>query len=190
MIKDFNIIATTDKINESRACSELWMLLKATGDESPTVDRSFIRGIVVGRTCMAPDAVSGRLLMDLRNNPKNYNALYRIIPVQRIIETSTEKIVEAAKVLAKVMRPGDSFRVTFEKRRTGLSSHETIDAVASHFDQRVDLKNPDWVILIETIGKITGVSVVKPSQIMNVQKTRFSLSTEKAEGTPLNDQVG
>jgi tRNA acetyltransferase TAN1 len=190
MIKGFNLIATTDKINESRACSELWMLLKATGDESPTVDRSFIRGIVVGRTSVTPDAVACRLSMDLRSNPKNYNSLYRIIPVQRIIETSTEKIVEAAKGLATVMRPDDSFRVTFEKRRVGLSSHEIIDVVASHFDQRVDLENPDWVILIETMGKITGVSIVKPSQIMNVQKTRFSLSTEKAEGAPLNDQVG
>jgi tRNA acetyltransferase TAN1 len=190
MIKGFNLMATTDKINESRACSELWMLLKATGDEAPTVDRSFIRGIVVGRTSMSPDAVAGRLSAELRNNPKSYCALYRVIPVQRIVETSTERIVEATKELASVMGPGDSFRVTFEKRRTGLSSHEVVDAVASNFDQRVDLENPDWVMLIETMGKITGVSVVKPSQIMNVQKTRFSLSTEQGEGAPLHDEAG
>jgi len=190
MIKDFNLMATTDKISESRACSELWMLLKATGDEAPTVDRSFIRGIVVGRTSMSPDAVAERLSAELRNNPKSYCALYRIIPVQRIVETSTEKIVEATKELASVMEPSDSFRVTFEKRRIGLSSHEVVDAVASNFEQRVDLESPDWVVLIETMGKITGVSVVRPSQIMNVQKTRFRLSAEQGEGAPLDDEAG
>jgi tRNA acetyltransferase TAN1 len=190
MIKDFNLIATTDKINESRACSELWMLLKATGDEAPTVDRSFIRGIVVGRTSMSPDAIAERLSAELRNKPKSYGTLYRIIPVQRIVETSTEKIVDATKDLASVMESSDSFRVTFEKRRIGLSSHEVVDAVASNFEQRVDLESPDWVVLIETMGKITGVSVVRPSQIMNVQKIRFSLSTEQREGAPLDDKAG
>ena len=139
---------------------------------------------------MSPDAVAERLSAELRNNPKSYCALYRVIPVQRIVETSTEKIVEATKELASVMGPGDSFRVTFEKRRTGLSSHEVVDAVASNFEQRVDLENPDWVVLIETMGKITGVSIVRPSQIMNVQKMRFSLSAEQGEGAPLDDEAG
>jgi len=40
------------------------------------------------------------------------------------------------------------------------------------------------------MGKITGVSVVRPSQIMNVQKTRFRLSAEQREGAPLDDEAG
>ena len=42
------------------------------------------------------------------------------------------------------------------------------------------MKNPDWVILIEVMGKMTGVSVMHPEGMLNVQKERYALST-KAE---------
>ena len=35
MPRQFNILATTERINEGRAGSELWMLLRAAGDEVP-----------------------------------------------------------------------------------------------------------------------------------------------------------
>jgi len=36
----------------------------------------------------------------------------------------------------------------------------------------VDLEKPDWVVLIEVLGDTVGVSVVKPGDMLNVQKER------------------
>jgi tRNA(Ser,Leu) C12 N-acetylase TAN1 len=43
----------------------------------------------------------------------------------------------------------------------------------------VDLENHDWIVLIEIIGNSTGVSVIRPEGLLNVQKERASLPAER-----------
>jgi tRNA(Ser,Leu) C12 N-acetylase TAN1 len=96
--------------------------------------------------------------------------------------------VNAAVELGAAMPPDASYRITVEKRRTKFGSHELIDAVAEKFNQKVDLENPDWVILIETAGKQTGVSVVRPASILNVQKERVRLAAEAKKRPALDNK--
>jgi len=79
-----------------------------------------------------------------------------------------------------VTRIGDSesFRITVEKRRTLLRSREIIDAVAADINRKVDLEHPDWVVLIEVVGRYTGVSVVRPDALLNVQKEKALLTMD------------
>ncbi len=37
----------------------------------------------------------------------------------------------------------------------------------------------DWNVLIEIVGKTTGVSVIRPEGLLNVQKERASLPAER-----------
>ncbi|MCD6341880.1 MAG: hypothetical protein J7L83_03385, partial [Thaumarchaeota archaeon] len=83
-----------------------------------------------------------------------------------------EKISEAVEKLSVRIPQNASFRITIEKRHTSLSSSEIIEAAAKNVNRRVDLKNPDWVILIEIVGALTGVSVIKPDQILSAAKFR------------------
>jgi tRNA acetyltransferase TAN1 len=180
MITDLNIIATCDRLRESEACSELWMLLRAVDDESPAVDRTRIRGLISARTGLNPLEAIRSLREKLRRNPEGFKALLRVIPVQSVVETDLDAITEASHRMATRMGEGDSYRITVEKRRTGLRSREVIDAVADGLPQRVDLENPDWNILIEIVGNATGVSVIPPDGVLNVQKERVLL-TAKSE---------
>jgi tRNA acetyltransferase TAN1 len=178
VVMDYNLLATSDQLSVSQACSELWMGLRAAGDPEPRVNRSRVKGLVVARTSMDPvEAVHG-LRAHLASDPGRLGSVYRVMPVQAWAETSVDRVVDAVRALAVVMGPGDSFRVTLEKRRTQLRSLEIIDAVASAIEMRVDLENPDWVVLVEVVGNETGVSVVRPSDILNVQKERAALSSE------------
>jgi len=52
--REFNILATTERINEGRAGSELWILLRAAGDEAPIVERMGIWGIIIAKTPLLP----------------------------------------------------------------------------------------------------------------------------------------
>lgn len=170
MPKDFNLIATTERTLESRACSELWMLLRAVGDEHPLVDRIGIWGIIAAYTKLDPIESILRIETEIKEKPTKYNSLFRIMPIQKIVPTSIENIVEATKEFPQIIKPEETFRITFEKRRTDLSSKTVIDAVAEEFPQKVDLKNPNWVILIEVLGRNTGVSLINPNKILNIQK--------------------
>ena len=48
-----------------------------------------------------------------------------------------------------------------------LGSSEVIAAIAKEIDNKVDLENPNWVVLVEIVGRWTGISVLKPNQIFS-----------------------
>jgi tRNA acetyltransferase TAN1 len=56
-----------------------------------------------------------------------------------------------------------------------LRSSEIIASVGSEIDNRVDLENPNWIVLVEIIGKLVGISVLRPNEI-------FSSLIEKRQG--------
>jgi tRNA acetyltransferase TAN1 len=190
MPKQFNILATTERVNESRACSELWMLLKEAGDETPWVDRIGIWGLVVANTKLNPVTAIAKMRQDWLKKPEAIQALYRVIPIQCLVPTVKEDIVKVAWGLSTVINAEDSYRITLEKRRTKFASKDIIEAVADGINRRVDLDNPDWVVLIEIIGRITGVSVVHPISVLNVQKERARLTVEAKKDASLNNKTG
>jgi len=175
LIRDFNLLATSEIRSQSEACSELWMLLRAVGDETPAVDRSPVRGLITARTKLDPVEAIQSLRDELHRSPDSFRVLLRVMPIEAVVRTEIGVLAEAAQGLASKIGEGESFRVTLEKRRTGLRSREIIDAVAEGIERRVDLEEPDWVVLVEIVGNHTGVSVVRPEGLLNVQKERAGL---------------
>ena len=178
MLSDFNLIATSERGYESEACSELWMLLRAAGDEMPVVDRAPVRGLILARTALDPVEAVRRLRAQLQRHPDDFRTLFRVIPVEAVSPTSLDRIVETAHGLASRIGGDETFRITVEKRRTGLRSREIIDAVAAGIDRKVDLEHPDWIVLIEIVGRYTGVSVVRPDALLNIQKEKARLPVD------------
>jgi len=169
---DHNLLATTEQISISQACSELWMNLRAIGDPEPKVNRSRVRGVILAKTSMDPVDAVHRLRAHMAEEPERYRYVYRVMPVQVWTDTSVESIVKEVEAMRDMIEPGDSFRVTLEKRRTRLRSLEIIEPVAETIDRRVELESPDWVVLLEIMGNETGVSIVRPLDTLNVQKER------------------
>ena len=172
------LLATSDIWSASAACSELWMLLRAVGDETPSVTRTRVKGLIAAETSLEPLEAIRRIRGELREKPESFKNLLRIIPVEVTVPTEIDEIVETAQGLAEKIPGDESFRVTLEKRRTKLRSIEVIDAVAEKIDRKVDLGEPDWVVLVEIVGKRTGIAVVPRDGILSVQKERAQLASE------------
>ncbi|MBC8463019.1 THUMP domain-containing protein [Candidatus Bathyarchaeota archaeon] len=175
---DYNILATTEKITMSAASSQLWMNLRAIGDPEPKVSRSRIKGIVMAQTTLDPIEAIIKLREHMESEVERYDRLFRVFPIVARVPTEIETIVEEVQRQAGVIEEGQKFRITLEKRETDIRSLEIIEPVAAVIARDVDLKNPDWVILIEVMGKMTGVSVMPPEGMLNVQKERYALSTK------------
>ena len=178
MINTPDLLATSDIWSASAACSELWMLLRAAGDETPNVSRTRVKGLIAAETCLKPLEAIRRIRGELREKPESFKNLLRIIPVEATVPTEIDEIVETAQRLAEKIPRDESFRVTLEKRRTKLRSRGVIDAVAEKIDRKVDLGEPDWVVLVEIVGKRTGIAVVPRDGILSVQKERAQLASE------------
>ena len=75
--------------------------------------------------------------------------------------------------LTKLIPKKNTFRITVEKRYTSIHSKDFIDAAASDIKRTVDLVNPDFILLIEVLGELTGISLIKPDDILSVTQEKM-----------------
>lgn len=174
MINDFNLLATTMRGNERAMCKELLYLLKdELGDVDAQTSKTKIRGLVVAKTMLDPFKVMEDFREILSERPYEFRYALRIIPIEQIIPTNLAEIKKAAKQFTDRIGINQSFRVTIEKRHTMLHSKDLIDVAVDGINRKVDLKNPDLILQLEIIGELTGISLIKPNDILAVIKEKL-----------------
>ena len=173
VLKDFNLLVTTARGNEEDACSEIWYLLGEIGDLAPKVDKTGITGLVAAKTAFDPFEVIEKFRAILKERPYEFRYSLRIIPVEKVVRTDLGEIEQAVRELASKIAEGETFRVTVEKRFTSTSTRDIIETAAANIERRVDLNDPDKVVLIEVVSGFTGVSVVKPQDVLSVVKQKM-----------------
>jgi len=174
MISDFNLVATTSRGNERPMCNELFYLLKEElGDPEPQTSKTKIRGLIVAKTKLDPFVAIEKLREILKERPYEFRYALRIVPIERVVPTELEEIKRVTQELAVRIGEKESFRVTVEKRFTALHSKEIIEAAASDIKRKADMDNPDRILQIEVLGALTGISLLKPSDVISVMKEKM-----------------
>jgi len=174
MISDFNLVATTSRGNERPMCNELFYLLKDELDDAQAeTSKTKIRGLIVAKTTLDPYAAIEKLRAILKERPYEFRYALRILPIERVVPTDLEEIKRVTQEFVGRIGELETFRVTVEKRFTTLHSKDIVEAAASHIDRKADLENPDRILLIEVLGASTGVSLLKPSDVLSVMKEKM-----------------
>jgi tRNA acetyltransferase TAN1 len=172
MLRDFNLLATTSRGNERDACSELSYVLGEIGDPAPNVEKTGISGLIVAKTAINPFEVVEKFRKILHERPYEFRYTLRIIPIKKVVPTDLEKIQRVATELSSKIEENETFRITLEKRFTAMPSRNIIEEVAANIERKVDLSKPDKILLIEIVGGLTGISVIKPDDILSVMKEK------------------
>jgi len=172
MLRDFNLLATTSRGNERDACSELSHLLGEIGDSTPNVEKTGISGLIAAKTASNPFEVVEKFREILRERPYEFRYTLRIIPIEKVVHTDLDEIRHVATELSSKMGENETFRVTVEKRFIAMPSRNIIEQVAANIERKVDLSKPDKILLIEVVGGLTGISVIKPDDIISVMKEK------------------
>lgn len=173
MLRDFNLLITTTRGNEADACSEIWYLLGETGDSAAKVDKTGVSGLIAAKTCFPPLETIRKLREIMKERPYEFRYSLRIIPIQKVVRTDLGEIERVVTQLSKEIKENETFRITIEKRFTHISSRDIIEVAAANIERKVDLNKPDKIVLIEVVGGLTGISVVKPSDIISTVKEKF-----------------
>lgn len=173
MLRNFNLLITSARGNEAEVCSEMWYLLGEIGDDSVHIDKTGISGLIVAKTSIHPFEAIIKLRNLLKERPYDFCYTLRIIPIQEVVETNVEEIKIKAEQLALEIRDNESFRITVEKRHSNISREAVIEAIAEKIYHKVDLENPQKLILVEVVGGLTGLSVIDPSLIISTNKEKF-----------------
>jgi tRNA acetyltransferase TAN1 len=173
-MQEFNFLVTTVRGFENRASAELRELLAPLKTEVK-IGKAEPGGIILVNCKVAENEFLEKIQQTIKMQPWLLNNVQRIMPIQKNVRTDLDLIGEAVKELSKVIPKGESFRITVERRHTNIPGPEIIKETATHISRKVDLDNPDWVVLIEIVGSVTGVSVIKPEAILSTTKFRREL---------------
>lgn len=172
VMEEFNLLISTSRGNENNACSEIWFLLGEIGDREAIVDKTEVAGLVVAKTNLDPFKAIEGLRNLLKERPQEFRYVLKVVPIEIVVRTKINEIKKAAARLHHKILENETFRVTVEKRHSGISSKDIIEAAVENLDRKVNLNNPDKIILIEVLGRLTGISVIKPQDVLSVTKEK------------------
>jgi tRNA acetyltransferase TAN1 len=165
-LDEFNLIVSTFRFKEEDAEDEILELLDKFGDPAAESEIIEIKGMILVQTSLDPLTIIDKLKELVASEPWQVRYILRVLPIQDVVPTQLDTISHAAtELITKIGK--DTFRVTVEKRHNSIGSMQIIMAIAERINNKVDLENPDWVVLVQVLGGLTGVSVLRPNQIFS-----------------------
>jgi len=171
-----NLIITCARHLEQETKEELLNILEEFGDPDANIVISDMSGIMTASTKLEPIEVVRRIKEMILDEPWSIRYCLRIIPIQKVIETTIENIEKTIENMNEQIKSGETYRISIEKRNSDLSSKEIITKIADKIRNNVSLEFPDKVVLIEILGNKTGISILKKSDLLSVEKTKRSIS--------------
>ena len=171
-----NLIVTCARHLEGDTEDELVDILEELGDSDVKIAVSNMSGIITVETKLDPIEVVRKMKEMLLDEPWSIRYCLRVIPVQKIVETDIEEIEKMISSIKNQIEEKESYRILIEKRNSEISSKEIITKIANGIKNKVSLEHPDKIILIEILGIVTGISILKNSDILSVEITKRSMS--------------
>jgi tRNA acetyltransferase TAN1 len=171
-----NLIITCARHFEPETREELSKILEEFGDSDVKVTITEMSGILTAETKLDPVEVVRKIKEMVLDEPWSVRYCLRIIPIQKVIETKIEEIEKIVSEMSEEIIDGETYRISIEKRNSNLSSQEIIKKVATKIKNKVSLEFPNKVVLIEILGNKTGVSILKKSDVLSIEKTKRSIS--------------
>ncbi len=171
-----NLIITCARHLEEDTEEELRDILDELGDSEIEVSISDMSGILTAQTKLDPIEVVKKMKEILLDQPWSIRYCLRIIPIQKVIETKIEMIEKAISNISNQILDGETYRILIEKRNSDISSKEIITKIAHEIKNKVSLDFPDKIILIEILGGMTGISILKEADILSIEKTKRGMS--------------
>jgi len=171
-----NLIVTCARHLEGDTEDELIDILDKLGDSDVKISVSSMSGIITIETKLDPIEVVRKIKEMVLDEPWSIRYCLRIIPIQKAVKTNIEEIEKAISSMTDQIGKKESYRILIEKRNSDISSKEIITKIANGIKNKVSLDFPDKVILIEILGIVTGISILKKSDILSLEKTKRSMS--------------
>ena len=173
---NFNLLVTTSRYREDDAFDEILQLLDVFGDNDPSIEVSSVSGIILVDTRLDPFQFVENCKEMVRNEPWKFKYVLRVIPLEMNCKAELTEIHNIVNQLCRKIEAQDTYKVLIEKRHSRLHSSEIISTVTSKLKMKVNLDNPNWIILIQIIKMVAGVSILRPSQIFSCVKEKISES--------------
>lgn len=171
-----NLIVTCARHLENETEEELKNILNEFGDSEAEITITKMSGILICNTSLDPIETVRKLREMILDEPWSIRYSLRIIPIQETVKTDVSEIETKVAELSDKISPDETYRISIEKRNSDISGQEMISKIAKKIQNKVSLEFPDKVVLIEILGNVTGISILKKSDVLSLEKTKRSMS--------------
>jgi tRNA acetyltransferase TAN1 len=171
---NFNLLVTTSRYREDDAFDEILELLDVLGDNDPSIEVSSVSGIILVDTILNPFQFVEECKEMVRKDPWKFRYVLRVIPLEMNCKAELSEIHDIVNQLSRKIDAQETYRVLIEKRHSRLHSSEIISTVTSKLKMKVNLDSPNWIILIQIVKMVAGISILRPSQIFSSVKEKIS----------------
>ena len=112
-----NLIITCARHLEQETKEELLNILEEFGDPDANIVISDMSGIMTASTKLEPIEVVRRIKEMILDEPWSIRYCLRIIPIQKVIETTIENIEKIIENMNEQIKSGETYRISIEKRK-------------------------------------------------------------------------
>lgn len=128
-----------------------------------------ISGLICGSITGNPQDFINFLRLKLQDSPWEIRYLLRFLPIQRVVLTDLDLIKDTSLdlITETITNKHQTIKIYIEKRHTNFKKMDIIDKIGPDLNLPVDLTSPQWILLIEIIGKYTGISVLKSNMLFS-----------------------
>ena len=169
---EFNILLSCRRFQEAESCQELRRIIEEES-ELGSLDWCKLTGIsclVVGKVDGDAHTFVTKLGHIVKKMPWIIQDLLKIHPIDLVVESTMKGIRAGSKKLAKGMKKTDKFRVNLNRRDTNLDRDKLLHEIATQFPGKVDLEEYDWVVVVEMLGPVSGLALLRKEQIVTLRR--------------------
>lgn len=171
-MSSLKLVVTCARHFEDETKQEIHSILEELGDSEPKIEITKFSGILFVDTSVDSGEIIEAIRRKLEDEPWLIRYTLRVIPLFKTTKSDIASISEAVLEQVQKMMTHETYRITVEKRDSNISTSEITSQIANKIKNKVSLKEYDWIVLVEIFGDITGVSVLKNSDILSVEKAR------------------
>lgn len=166
------MIVTCARHFEDETGNEIRTILEELGDDKPEITITEFSGILTVDTSIPALDVVKKIRANLEDEPWSIRYTLRVIPVFATVQTNAKSIAEAALSQIQKMGHDETYRITIEKRNSDISSPDIISQIADNVKNKVSLEKYDWIVLVEVLGPLSGVSVLRDADVLSVERVK------------------
>lgn len=167
-----DLIVTCARHFEEETENEILGVLEELGDIQPTITITNFSGILMVKTSVSHMQILELIRKKIENEPWEIRYMLRIIPLFDVMKCDVDSITKSAVLQSQKIKRDETYRITIEKRDSDIRSSEIITQIATKLENKVSLEDYDWIILIQTVGDLCGVSVLKNDEILSVERLK------------------
>ncbi|MFX1337496.1 MAG: THUMP domain-containing protein [Promethearchaeota archaeon] len=169
--KNFNLLVSTSRYNETNARAELWFTLFIAGDTYPIISNLEFLGLLTALSNIDAKLIVKKIKEILDVDPNFFKFILKIVPIDFVCETNLKVISQIVKNhYTEFIDKSDTFKIDLKRRKNDIIERERlIKYVANNIDNQVDLQNPDKIIRVELLGNFCGIAFLKPEEVISLK---------------------